>query len=341
MEAEIERDAAALDRLTKQIDGYHVTAVIYAAIKTGVVDGLASGLHGVQVLARDLNVSAPHLARLMRAAAAIGLCIEEPSGWYSLSATGHALRRESSSSLRERVMMAVEQYWSPWANLAHSVETGQTAFEHLHGMSPWQWRNDNAAAGALFNAWLGKETHNVGQVLADGLDLTAARTVADIGGGDASLLAALLDRHPALVGILFEQPGVVEDVCRQRRDPLVAGRLRTVPGDFFAEIPVSADVFLLKSVLHDWDDDRSRQILENCRRAMSPDSRLFVIERALPESSVDDLAVVLLDIHMMAITGGRERTLSELAEMVGHAGFTLPAAIDSIAGFAVIEARPR
>jgi len=341
MQTEIEPGAPDLDRLTKQIDGYHVTAVIYAAIKTGVVDGLASDHRDAQELARDLNVSAPHLARLLRAAAAIGLCNEEPSGWFSLSPAAHALRRESSSSLRQRVLMAVEQYWSAWANLAHSVETGQTAFEYLHGMSPWQWRNDNAAAGTLFNAWLGKETHTVGQALAEGLDLTAARTVADIGGGDGALLAALLARHPALLGILFERPGVIEQARGQPRDAPVADRLKAVPGDFFADIPVSADVFLLKSVLHDWNDDQAGLILENCRRAMSQDSRLFVIERVLPERSVDDPAVVLLDIHMMAVTGGRERTLSELAAMVGHAGFALPEAIRAIAGFAVVEARPR
>jgi hypothetical protein len=121
----------------------------------------------------------------------------------------------------------------------------------------------------------------------------------------------------------------------------VTGRLQTVPGDFFADIPVSADVFLLKSILHDWDDDRARLILENCRRAMGPESRRVGIERAVPEGSADDVAVVLLDLHMMAVTGGRERTPAELAAMLGHAGFALAAAIRSIAGFAVIEARTR
>jgi hypothetical protein len=340
MPNEFDHATPDLDHLSMQIDGYHVTAVIYAAIKTGVLDRLEFGRQRAELLATDLGVSSPHMTRLLRAAAAVGLCEEQPAGFFSLSANGHALRSGSPSPLREKAILAVEQYWLSWADIAFSIETGQTAFEHAHGMPPWQWRRENSIAGALFDDWLGKETRAIAPAIAASLDLADAHSVADIGGGVGALLAAILTLHPTLTGVLFEQSEVIDKALQWPLESAVFSRVETVAGDFFDHIPVAAEVFVLKSVLHDWGDDQVTSILRNCRSAMDPNSRLIVIERVLPEGCISDVVTTMLDIHMMAVTGGKERSMAEIIGLLNGAGFGQPTTIGSVEGFALIEVQP-
>ena len=334
------QDAAGADRLSALIDGYQAGALLYTAIKLDLPDHLLQPTATAAIASR-LNLSAPHLARLLRALTGIGVCVETAPGTYALTREGQLLTRDAGLPLREQAILAVEQYWPSWAALEHSVATGQTAFRHLYGMDPWQYRRDHPEQGAVFQAWLAKETRAVSEAVVADLDLAGAETVVDIAAGGGSLAAALLAADPRLVVSLFDLPEVLE---RTRLGlslaPDHASRCRWIPGDFFTAVPSGHDLYLIKSVLHDWDDAHCLQILGRCREAMSQAARLVLIERRLPEYPAIDHRVSVLDICMMALHGGRERSLTEYRELLRRSGFALQAVRDGSTGFAMLEAVP-
>ncbi|NTV97509.1 MAG: methyltransferase, partial [Thiobacillus sp.] len=287
------------------------------------------------------GVAPDRLARLLRALAVLGVCDELPGPAYALTEAGQALRGDSAAPLREQVIMAVEHYWPAWADLAGSLRDRRTAHERAYGMSPWQYRREHAELDATFNSWCAKESAGLAETVVDYIDCAGVATVADIGGGNGGLLAATLARQPHLTAVLFDQPHVVAQAAPAFAAELRAGRVALVGGDFFAAIPVRADLFLLKSVLHNWEDAEAGRILANCRAAMADNSRLLVVERLLPEHAGPAAAgPVMLDIHMMAILGGRERSLAEFAALLAAAGLAVAGVSQTRSGLAVIEARP-
>jgi hypothetical protein len=285
-----------------------------------------------------MGLSSPHLHRFLRGLAVIGICEELPDESFALTATGHSLKSGSSSSLPEKAAIAVEQYWRPWADLVYSVQTGKPAFEHAFGMSVWDWRALHAEQGAMFDSDLARETLAHADSILAGIDFAEAGLVADIGGGSGGLVAAVARAHAHITGIVFDQPqrlGIAKSFLQSLG---VAERVQFVGGDFFSEIPVSADMYLLKSVLHDWEDAECRMILESCRAAMPGHATLFVIERLLPARAEDDPPAVMIDLDMMAITGGRERSLAELDGLVSRSGLAVSKVLPTRLGFSVVEA---
>lgn len=331
---------ADLRELAKQIDGYQNTALLYAAIRLELPDRMRSRVRGSAALADELGVSAPHLHRLLRALATLGVCRETGDG-FVLTTLGEALGSSSCSGLRERTILAVEQYSPVWAGIDACVRSGETAFETLHGCTPWAYRLRHPEMGATFNAWLRKETGAISRTIADTIDLSGARRIVDIGGGSGSLLAALLEAFPDVSGTLFDQPHVIERAAAafsalpEPRRPTMTG------GDFFAGIPVIADVYLLKSVIHDWDDTHALRILRNCRKAAAQASRLILIERLLPEDPTADTTTVMIDMQMMLVTGGRERSPGEMQALLERSGFKLLRTIGTASAFTLIEAIPQ
>jgi hypothetical protein len=237
-------------------------------------------------------------------------------------------------------MIVVEQYWQPWANLVYSLQTGKTAFEHVFGTSLWDWRLIHAEQGATYSAYLTHETLAQAGSILEALELSGVKIVADIGGGHGALLGAILRAHTHLAGVLFDLPQIVEGAEPVLKSLGVADRVTLVGGDFFAEMPVRADLYVLKSVLQGWDDMAAVVILRNCRRAMANSARLVIIERLLPERAVDDAATIMLDLHMMAVTGGRSRNLAQFETLLLDAGLALSKVTPTPSGLSIIEARP-
>ncbi len=252
----------------------------------------------------------------------IGLCAEQPGGRFALTETGRALAPDAHSTLREKLLIVVEQYWRPWANLAACVKTGTPAFEQVFGESVGAWRRAHPEAGAVFEAYVEGETFAQSQPIVDALDLAGVKTVAEIGGGHGALLAAVLLAHPHANGVLMDVPHKLSGARVYLQSDGLAGRVGLMAGDMLKAMPVEADLYLLKSVLQQHDDAPARAILENCRKAMKSGARLVVIERLLPEHATDDPAAVMLDLHMMAITGGKARTESEIRALIGDAGLS-------------------
>ena len=218
------------------------------------------------------------------------------------------------------------------------MRSERSAFDAAFGTTPREYRRAHPRIGASFDAWLAGETRAHCAAVVTALDLRGVARVADIGGGGGALLQALLEAHPQLAGVLFDQPHVIRAAARGFDAAIAAGRVELAGGDFFAAVPVQAGLYLLKSVIHDWDDADSVRILGNCRAAMPAGARLALIERVLPARARDDTATVLVDVQMMAITGGRERRLDEFEALLRDAGLAPSGVTRTASGFAIIEA---
>ena len=331
----------AEDRLRSQIEAYHASALAYAAAKLGLPDRMGARPRTVQALAAELGLSAPHLLRFLRGLVTIGICAERPDGSFTLTRLGEAFKSGSPSRLAEKVMIVVEQYWRPWTNLLHTLQNGEPAFEHLFGTDVWAWRNENFRGGDVFTAYLAGETFAGAGPIVKALDLAGVGRVADIGGGHGGLLAAILQAHPDMRGILFDLPETIIGAKKFLKSHAVLDRVTLAGGDFLAEIPVEADVYVLKSVLQHWDDVAARAILESCRDAMPARAKLAIVERLLPEQALDDPSAMMLDLHMMVITGGRLRTLQEFERLLAEANLALSKVHATSSGLSVIEAVPQ
>jgi orsellinic acid C2-O-methyltransferase len=330
------------ERLRLQIEAYHEAALVYAAVKLGLPDRMGERAWTPEQLAGELGASAPHLFRFLRGLVTLSICKELPDGSFALAPGGWSLRSDSHSRLDKKVQIVVEQYWQPWAELVSCLKTGKPSFEHAFGMDVWNWRRVHAEQGRLFESYLTAETFDQAGSIIEALEPAAeAARVADIGGGCGALLAPLLIAYPHLTGALFDKPHMIEmakpflQVFGQFRLP---DRVELVAGDFLADIPIEVDLYLLKGVLQQWDDASARTILANCRKAMPEDARLAIIERVLPERAMADPAAIMLDLHMMTITGGRVRRREQFEALLAEAGLTFAKATPTTSGLVIIEA---
>jgi SAM-dependent methyltransferase len=325
------------DRLRAAIEAYHAAALAYAAVKLGLPERMGARRWTADQLSAELGLSAPHFFRFLRGLVILGICDEHSDGSFTLTSLGHSLKSGSSSRLGEKVTIVVEQYWQPWADLLHSLRNGEPAFEHVFGTDVWAWRNENFRDGDIFAAYLAGETFAQAGPIVEALDLSGVGRVVDVGGGHGGLLAAILKAHPGMHGILFDLPETIIGAKKFLKSHGVFGRVNLAGGDFVAEIPVEADFYVLKSVLQHWDDVAARAILESCREAMPARAKLAIIERL---NAADDPSAVMIDLHMMVITGGRARTFQELDALLAQAGLSASGVVCTASGLCVIEAVP-
>ena len=328
------------DRLRSAIEAYHASALAYAAVKLGLPDRMGARPWTAQALAAEVGLSGPHLLRFLRGLSTIGICEERSDGSFMLTRLGEALKSGSPSRLAEKVLIVVEQYWQPWADLVSTLQTGEPAFEQVFGTDVWAWRNENFRGGDNFAAYLAGETFAAAGPTVDALHLVGVGRVADIGGGHGGLLAAILRAHPDMRGILFDLPETIIGAKKFLKSHGVLDRVTLAGGDFLAEIPVEADLYVLKSVLQHWDDVASRAILESCRDAMPAHAKLAIVERLLPEQAQDDPSAVMIDLHMMVISGGHARALHEFEALLSQAGLAMSNVHATQSGLSIIEALP-
>jgi predicted O-methyltransferase YrrM len=327
------------ERLRLQIEAYHEAALVYAAVKLGLPDRMGTRAWTSEQLTAELGLSPPHLLRFLRGLSTLGICEELPDGSFTLAPAGQSLQSSAPSRLAEKVRIVVEQYWQPWANLVSCLETGKPAFDHVFGMTVWDWRRQHAEQGDIFNSYLAKETLAQADSILEALDASRVRTIADIGGG-GGLIAAVVRANPQVQGILFDRPQTLETAKRFLQSLGVAERVQCMSGDFLSAVEVQADLYLLKSVLQQWDDADSLTILRNCRSAMQDAARLLVIERLIPERALADPAAIMVDLHMMTITGGRVRSREQFEALLSQAGFTLAKVMPTRSGLTIIDAVP-
>jgi hypothetical protein len=329
---------ARIDRrdLQSMLGSYRACALIYVAARLGIADRLEDGPMTGAELAEHCGAHAPSLRRVMRGLVAIGICREARDGRFSLTPMGEQLRTQGPRSLRGPALLMGEEYYPAWGDLMHSAMTGEPAFRHVFGMSQWEHRAQHPELGESFDAGMERGTErSTGAILA-AYDFSRFGTVADVGGGRGVLLAALLQAHPALSGILVEQPHVVEAACGYLEAAGVAGRCRVVAGSFFEALPEGADAHILKSIIHDWDDERALAILRNCHVALKPQSKLLLVEQ--PVAGRPGASPIMLDLQMLVVAGGRERTIEEHCELLRASGFRLEHVIPTRSHLSILEA---
>jgi hypothetical protein len=343
LDGPLEPDMTCEDRssaLRRMVLGFRLTQLLAVAARLGLADQLHGGPRSVQALAEAAGVDAVALRRLMRALACEGVFAETADGAFENTALSELLRSDAPSSLRDVAILYGEPWlWQAYGDLLHSVRTGRPAFEHVHGQSFYGFLQQHPAQAEVFQrAMSGFTAHEVAAI-SSACDLAAARTVVDVGAGHGALMTALLNRHRGLRGIVFDLPEVIGGAQRALGEAGLSGRCQCVAGDFFQAVPSGGDVYLLKSVLHNWADAEATHILQACRRAMSDAARLIVAERVIPEGNVASEAK-LFDINMMVTVGGQERSLDAYRALLKAADLRLIRCADTASALSVIEAVP-
>ena len=271
----------------------------------------------------------------MRLLAAEGIFAEEASGTFAQTPLSDALRADASGSPRDFLRMIGREPFLAWARLLDAVRTGRPSFELVFGAPRFDWLAQNPEAAALFQAAMVALGGDVVEPIATGYEFGALGVVVDVGGGHGSLLSAILARHPSVEGILFDLPAGVAAAEAGLGGPLP--RCKLVAGDFFESVPEGADVYLMKKVLHDWSDDDAVRILVNCRRAMAPGGRVLVAETVVPPGNTPD-PIKVMDVNMLVVTGGRERTADEFAALFARAGLAAGRVVPTGSRICILEA---
>jgi hypothetical protein len=319
------------------VQGYWASRAVYVAAKLGIADLLESGPRPCAELARVTETHEPTLYRVLRALAGIGILQEETDGSFALTPIGATLRSDVPGSLRHFAIEELgENHYPAWEKVLYSVKTGGIAFNQVYGKSKWQYMTEHPDEASIFNAAMSSFSFVVAGAIVEAYDFSASRTIVDVGGGDGSLLTTILKANGHARGILADLPHVAEQARGRIAAEGLAERCAVSPGDFFREVP-SADTCILKWIVHDWDDDRSIAILRNCREALTPGGKVLLIE-AVVEPGPATAFSKLMDLNMLVMTGGRERTEPEYRALLQSAGLTLTRIVPTHTAMSVIEA---
>jgi SAM-dependent methyltransferase len=333
-------DAAA--ELLRLITGYRASQAIYVAARLRLADQLADGPRPVDELATATGSDPAALRRLLRALATVGVLAELSDGRFAGTPLSEHLRSDAESSLVDWAGFVGRPYvWAAWANLEHSVRTGENAFGVTHDTTVWQYRSEHPHEGRTFDAAMAALSRRVAHAILAAYDFTDRSLVCDVGGGTGTMLAALLRSYPGMRGILYDQPHVVADAAAVLATAGVADRCAVVGGDIFDAVPTDADTYLMKSILHDWPDDRAEQIVRTCRDAMKPGAVLLIVERVLtgPPYTPQAAANAFSDLNMLVGPGGQERTEPEYAALLEAGGLTLTRVLPTESEASILEAR--
>jgi hypothetical protein len=325
--------------MARLLTGYWIAQAIHVAAQLGLADLLKDGPKAVAHLAEATGAHARSLYRLLRALASEGVFAEDEQGRFALTPLAECLRSDVPNSQRSMAIMNGEEHYLAWGELLYSVQTGQNAFEKLYGQPVFQYLASHPRQARIFDEGMvgvhGAET----KAMLDAYDFRGIGTLVDIGGGNGSLLAATLQRHPSLRGIVFDRPDVIE---RARANIKAAGldnRCSMIGGNFFETVPPGGDAYLMRHIIHDWNDEQSRTILRSCRKVMPPSGKLLLVESVIPAGNEPCFAK-LLDLTMLVIPGGMERTEAEYRELLASAGFRLQRVVPTSANVDVIESVP-
>jgi hypothetical protein len=327
---------AAVRQLLGDSLGYLYSAALRVAVRAGVADHLAGGPLTAEQLAALGGVQADHLKRVLRFLATREVFREDENGAFHLTTAAGLLRSDSPLAMGSVVLLLTDElYWLPAGRLDDTVRKGTTVFDEIFGKPLFDYLADDEERGRIFHTALDdlSATEHGGVVAS--YDFPETGTVVDVGGGRGGLLHETLVKNPGLHGVLLDLAPVVAG-HRLGADPAIAGRWQAVAGDFFSEMP-SGDVYLLKRILHDWDDENSVRLLRACRDAMSGQGRVLVIDTVVPPGNDPDPSKVS-DLAMMIVFDGKERSEPELSELFTQAGLKLERIIRTPGTLSIVEA---
>jgi ubiquinone/menaquinone biosynthesis C-methylase UbiE len=334
-------DAAAARRLLDLINGSWVAQACYVAARLGIPDLLAAGPRTAEDLAAATQSNAAALGRLLGALGSVDICRQREDGSFEMTQLGALLRADVPCSMRAWALQWGGEAWQVWANLLHSIKTGRSARALATGDEGFGHLDRDPQAAQIFNQAMVDLTGLAALDIAQAYDFSTHRIV-DVGGGYGALLAQILVANPGASGVLFDMPHAISRAREYLAGRGVAERCEFMVGDFFASVPSGADLYLLKTVIHDWPDDKAREILRCCRRAMGPGARLLIIERLMPERlvpSAENRALARVDLHMLVALGAQERTLAQMLSLLQAVDLKPLRQIPTGSEFQILEAQ--
>jgi hypothetical protein len=329
-------------QLLQLILGMFTSRALGVAAELGVADLLKDGPLGIEELSARTGASSDGLYRMLRALAAVGVFELQADRCVANTQLSALLRADIQRSLRaDALWFSDVSGWTAWSRLDHSVRTGKPAFDEVFGTDCFTWLESQPASLAVFQQTMTGLSAVSGGALAAAYDFSSVRKLVDVGGGHGTLLTLLLERHPHLRAILLDRPEVIQSARQALKTSRHGGAVEPVAGDFLESVPAGADAYLLKHVIHDWDDEHCVRILSNCRRAMAPGGRVLIVESVLSERPASAITK-LIDLEMLVMTrGGRERTEPEYAALLERAGLQLARLIPTQSPVSVLEAFAR
>jgi hypothetical protein len=330
--------------MLRMISSFRVSRAIYVAAKLGIADLLKDGPKSSDELARLTSTHSPSLYRVIRALASVGVFAEDEQGRFTLTPIAATLQSDAPGSLHAWAIMALgEEDYQAWGDLMHSVRTGESAFTHVFGTGVWQYRAQHSEYAKVFDEAMANLVGVYNEAVLANYPFSTIKTLVDVGGGDGSLLVAILRAHPKMNGILFDLPEVAVKAKQKISEAGLSGRCEIVAGDAFDSVPSGADAYILSRVINSFDDKRAIAILQSCHRAIQDKGKLLLLERVVPdrvEHSVPAQGPLMSDLNLMVIGGGRERTATEHTALLGTAGFTLTKIVPTQSEVSMIEAEP-
>jgi hypothetical protein len=318
-------------KLLKMITGYWQAQAIHVAAKLGIADLIEKAPRSAAELAKETKTDPQSLYRLLRALASVEIFAEDEQRRFSLTPLAECLLDRHGSQRAVAIMMG-DEHFRAWGDVLYSVQTGKPAFDHVHGMGVFDYYSKHPEEAKIFDAAMtgfhGPET----QAMVDAYDFSGINTLVDVGGGNGTVISTILRKYPALKGII-ERAKVSLQLAG------LAQRCQTVSGSFFESVPEGGDAYLMRHIIHDWTDEQCRTILGNCRKVMKPGHRLLVIEMVVPPGNEPGL-VKFLDLNMLVIPGGQERTEAEYRQLFASTGFKLTRVVPTTTEVSVIEGAP-
>jgi ubiquinone/menaquinone biosynthesis C-methylase UbiE len=323
--------------MLQMISGFWISRAIYIAAKLGIADHLCDGPKAVDTLAAATGTHAASLYRVLRALASVGVFSEGQKRRFALTPLAETLRTDAPGSLRAFATVELgEEHYPAWGELLHSVKTGEIAFDRAFGMPVWKFFEQNPDNAKTFNDAMTGFTLAVNDAVLSSYDFSSISKIVDVGGGHGSLIASILKANPQMKGVLFDAPPVIEGARHRIADEGIAERCEAVAGDFFDAVPSGGDAYIVKWIIHDWDDERSVTILKNCHRAMAENGRLLLVEAVVPDGSEPHFSKYM-DLNMLIMTGGRERTEDEYRTLLEASGFKLTRIVPTNSPMSIIE----
>lgn len=327
-------------QMLQLISGFWISRAVYVIARLGIPDLMKSGPKTAEELASATQIHAPSLFRLLRALASVGVLRSAEGGSFALTPLSETLVTDAPSSLRWFAVSELgQEHYPAWGNLMHSVKTGEIAFDDFFGVDVWKYFQQNPEDAAVFNDSMSGVTALINDAVLSLYDFSGFEKIVDVGGGHGALITSILKKNPQLKGVLFDAPEVIEGARPRIEAAGIADRCETVAGDFFKAVPAGGDAYLMKWIIHDWNDEKAITILKNCRNEMPQNGRLILVDCVVPESDEPHFSK-FIDLNMLVMTGGKERTEREFAELFATAGFKLSRVITTDAPHSIVEGEP-
>ena len=320
------------------ITGYWISQAVGTAARLGVSDQLADGPRKSSEVAEAVGADPLNLFRLMRMLASIGVFTMDQQERFGLTPLGDTLRSGVPGSVRDfAVAETTPGHWLPWGKMYEAIKTGKPMCQPTLGMELFDWYSKNPEEGEYFNGAMGNLSAAVSAEVTRVYDFSRVQKVVDVGGSHGILLAAILKANPHARGILFDLPHVTATARESLNSQGIGERCEVVTGNFFESVPPGAELHVLKQIIHDWSDSECATILRNCHQALKPNGKVLLVEMIVPPDNSPSMAQPM-DLNMLVLCTGRERTESEYQDLLAAAGFKMERVVPTLTPFSIIEA---